>query len=135
MRKRIRNRKRYEKRVVNPRNRLIICLSYGFNGLNLLVSGIYLFLIEQDEISYKYVVLLALVMFVMVPLSYSDDREEMQGNLCAVLSIIVYLAVGLLTAYFTWWMLIFCGVEMIIAVIIVYSKYLKPRRRKSLKNK
>lgn len=83
-----------------PVNITVICLSYGFNGINFILSCI----IENNcnDVYCKNSLFLGVVMLCMVPISYFDQRKEMRGKFSVIMSCIMHLVISIWISYVQW---------------------------------
>lgn len=109
-------------------NILLICLGYGFTGVNLIVSSI--LANNSNDVSYKLSIMLGIVMLCMVPISYFDPREDMRGKLNAIMSCIMHLVFSLCISYFysSWRTLIVYAIEVLISMSIVYLQHKQAKK-------
>lgn len=107
----------------------IICLSWGFAGLNLIVYAIRLYVHQNgDKLFYGSVGMLGcLFLLFMVPMSIFDKRKGMQGSLYAIVSLIIGIVIGIaLTFLDSFWWIVFLCIEFLIGigVLMVHKNYL-----------
>ena len=107
----------------------IICMSWGFAGLNLIVYAIRLFMHQnEDKLFYGSVGALGcLFLLFMVPMSIFDKRKGMQGPFYAIVSLIIGMAIGIALAFLdSFWWFIFIGIESLIGigVLLAHKRYL-----------
>ena len=105
-----------------PKNLLLICLSYGFTGINFILSGII-----SNETYSKILILFGIIMLCMVPISYIDKRKEMQGKFYAIACCLMHFLLSLLVSVFLlWWVILLYIGE----IIITFSIFIFQKRRK-----
>ena len=116
-----RNRKHPQDKIKTKENLLIICLSYGFLGINFIVAG--LFADRFKDIRYTMYIL-GIDMLALVLISCFDRRPEMRTNgyafCCVFINLILTLVIYFLSSSF--WILILYSIEFIIFLIIVIVK-------------
>lgn len=110
----------------------VICLSWGFAGLNLIVYAVRLFVHQNgDKLFYGSVGALGcLFLLFMVPMSIFDKRKGMQGPFYAIVSLIIGIAIGIALAFLdSFWWLVFLFIEFLISigVLMVHKRCLLHR--------
>ena len=115
--------------VVSCERVLIICMNYGFTGLNFLISNVLKG--NPTEAYYKISIILGLVFLGMVPLSYFDKRKEMRGGFNMVLSSFAHcvLSVCISYFYFSWFTMIIYVFEVAVSVGVVTVKFSKNQKK------
>lgn len=116
-----------------PENVLLICMNYGFTGVNFIISGI--FEINSNDSDYEMSIMIGIIMLCMVPISYFDRRKEMCGKFSVTVSCIMHFALSIWTAYICLlgWIMILYAVEVLISMGIIFIKsrrYQKNNRKK-----
>lgn len=110
-------------------NILLICLSYGFTGVNFIISSI--FENNLNDAHYKMSIILGIVMLCMVPISYFDTRKEMRGKLNVIGCCVMHFALSLWISWLhlSWRTMILYAIEVAVAISVILLK--RARNQKS----
>ena len=101
---------------------LLICLFYGFTGMNFLVSSIFWW--NPGEVYPKLSIMLGVVMLSMVPISFFDNRKEMRGTFNLIVTVIIHFvfSIWLSWIHLSWSFLILYVCEVVVALLICCTK-------------
>ena len=104
------------------KNVLSICFSYGFTGVNCIISSI--INNNADKNYNKIAIVLGVIMFCMVPVSYLDKRKELRSTLSVILCCTLHLAFSICISciHSSWNIMLLYAVEVIIIISVAYLK-------------
>ena len=96
---------------------LFICFSYGFTGINLIIFS---FVIGVQGEEFIDLLIIAIIMFSMVPLSLLDERKKIRGKLNAIMCGVMHFVISVCISYINSFILfmILYVVELVISLII-----------------
>lgn len=97
---------------------LLICLNYGFTGVNFIILG--MIEVNKNKHGFYSSIMLGIVMLCMVPISYFDPRKENRDKSYAIVSCIIHFVLSLFMSYTFWWIMVFYAVEVVISISIVF---------------
>ena len=115
----------------SKKNLLIICLSFFFSGLNLIISAIFRY--NSDDIFCFLSIILGIILFCRVPLAYFDTRKGVRDNSYVIVCASLHLVFSLIASYIFsfWWTMLIYIVEVVISISIIIAK----NQFKKVKNK
>lgn len=115
-------------------NIFLICLFYGFSGLNCILAG--LCAVNPGESLDKVAIALGIIFLCMVPISFFDRRKGMCKMDSVILTGILHLffSVAASYAFSAWWLMGVYAAEVLCAVFISV-KWRKIRKWVKLKKR
>ena len=98
---------------------LFICFSYGFIGINFIISGV---VIGLHSRYFSSSIMIAILMLFRGSLALFDERKEMRGKFYAVLCGVVHFCISIFLAYVhsLWSLLILYLIEFIVSIVIIH---------------
>lgn len=114
------------------RNKLLICIGYGFTGINCIVSSVCTYNHTGSDIRERFI-LFGIIMLGMVPLSYFDTRKEMHMDFMVIIDYVMYFLIMCFISklYSSWKIMILFVVEVLVLLFsLITVKHVKRIRKK-----
>ncbi|MGN0315445.1 MAG: hypothetical protein ACI4EG_11760 [Fusicatenibacter sp.] len=112
------------------KNRIIIGACYGLSAVNCIVAWLTSLSASSDKDS--SIIILGIILLIMIPVSVSDPRAEMQNNFAVCAGIIMHILIDIMVSLFWryWWILLISTVETIILICLFFAHRQNKKKKK-----